>query len=54
MISLDFDLTPLWTAVNTNFPVFMSILAVPAAIGISIIIAKFIINAISDAFRKNA
>lgn len=50
-MSLDIDLAPLWTSVNTNFPIFFGILVVPAGIGIAIMLANFLIDKVRDAFK---
>ena len=50
-VSLDIDLDPLFTAINDNLPTFMSVFAIVGGIAIAIIIVKFIINAIIDAFK---
>ncbi len=49
-MSLVVDLTPLWTAVNANFPIFMSIFAPIAGISIAMILVLFIIGEVKKAF----
>jgi hypothetical protein len=50
-MSLSIDLQPLWDSVNTNFPIFLGILAIPAGIGIAIALANFIIMKVREAFK---
>ena len=51
MLSLDVDLQPLFDAIGVYFPIFLGILAIPAGIGIAILLANFIIDKVRDAFR---
>ena len=49
-MSLDIDLTPLWTSIQENFPVFFGILVIPAGIAVAIKLAEFLIKKVSEAF----
>lgn len=50
-LELELDLNPLFTNINTYFPVFFTIFAIIGGIVISMILAKWIINAIKGAFE---
>lgn len=50
-LSLDLNLDPLWTSVNTYFPIFLGIVAIGGGIAIAIAISRFVINALLAAFR---
>lgn len=50
-MSLTIDLAPLWSSVNSNFPIFLGVLAIPAGIGIAITLSNFIIDKVKDAFK---
>ncbi len=49
-MSLNIDLTPLWTSINQYFPVFFGILVIPAGIAVAIKLAEFLIKKVHDAF----
>lgn len=49
-MSLDVDVSPIWTAVNNFFPVFFPILAIGGGIGIALKLGTFLINKIQSAF----
>lgn len=51
-LSLDLNLDPLWTSVNTYFPIFLGIVAIGGGIAIAIAIANFVIKALLGAFGK--
>jgi hypothetical protein len=50
-MSFDIDLTPMWTAVETNLPVFIGILAPILGISVAVAIVKWFGKAIVDAFK---
>lgn len=50
MISLNVDLTPLWTTINQYFPIFFGVLVIPAGIGIAIRLVEFIVEKVRSAF----
>jgi hypothetical protein len=49
-ITLDLDLSPVFTSINNYLPAFLGIFGVIGGIAIAIVIAKFVINAIKGAF----
>lgn len=49
-LTLDIDVQPLFDAINNYIPVFFGLLSIAGGITIALLIARFIINAISDAF----
>ena len=51
MLSLDVDLQPLFDQINVFFPIMLGILAIPAGIGIAIVLANYIITKVREAFR---
>ncbi len=49
-MSLDIDMTPLFTAINTWFPALFGILAIGGGIMIALRLGQFLINSVSKAF----
>ena len=50
-LTLDFDLTPFFDALNLYLPVFIGIFAIVGGIAGAMALAKFVINAVVNAFR---
>jgi len=50
-MSLEIDLDPLWTSINTYFPVFFGVLAVAGGISIALRLGEFLIDKIRGAFN---
>lgn len=50
-MSLDVDLTPLFTAINTWFPAMFGILAIGGGIMIALRLGQFLIDSVSKAFN---
>ena len=50
-MSLEVDLAPLWASIQDNFPIFFSVLVVPAGILVAIRLANFLINKVTQAFK---
>jgi hypothetical protein len=49
-LTLDLDLSPVFTSINQYLPTFLGIFGIIGGIAIAIVIAKFVINAIKGAF----
>lgn len=50
-VTLDFDLTPFFDALNTYLPIFIGLFAIVGGIAGAIALARFVINAVVNAFR---
>jgi len=49
-ITLDFDLSPLFDAINQYLPVFLTVFGIVGGIAAAMVLSRFVVNAVINAF----